>query len=393
MRNVRILQVSYRNLPLFQDGTFAFNFMAMDRVADKEQVFQIKDSIYTQKLESIIGINASGKTSSLKLLYLAMSVILRNTSLNDQSLLGRELLRDDTEMVVTFLCDDTCWQLHSIIGVDDSNDGIKNLYYKEEYLYSKPWKIIRSKREPLHFTDKELEQYPPKQRSKMSKETLSMIPQDTSISLSVTRESSTTISQMIVFTNINFPIMEGNPNPAILHAFDPTLDEFNTKSTDDGFSYTVRFKNDSKSKKISSPFSLENIISSGTIKGRNLIYLIQRTLMTGGYLIVDELENHMNKELIRMITDIFKDPAINPHGACLIFSTHYAEVLDFIDRKDSIYITRRKDDGIELANYSQLVNRNDVKKSEVILSNIIKGTAPLYENMRALEDYLCKTVK
>ena len=82
------------------------------------------------------------------------------------------------------------------------------------------------------------------------------------------------------------------------------------------------------------------------------------------------------------------------HGACLIFSTHYAEILDFMDRKDNIYITRRNqtDTSIELLNYASEVKRNDVKKSDVILSNYIEGTAPSYESIQALEDYLCSRI-
>ena len=63
-----------------------------------------------------------------------------------------------------------------------------------------------------------------------------------------------------------------------------------------------------------------------------------------------------------------------------------------MDRKDNIYVVRREltpDNNIEVLNYANEVKRNDVKKSEIILSNYIKGTAPLYENIQALEDYLC----
>lgn len=119
---------------------------------------------------------------------------------------------------------------------------------------------------------------------------------------------------------------------------------------------------------------------------------IKNVLLTGGYLIVDELENHLNKELVHMIMSIFKNERINKHGACLIFSTHYTEILDFMDRKDNIYITRRNQKGasIELLNYASEVKRNDVKKSDVILSNYIEGTAPSYESIQELEDYLCR---
>ena len=94
-----------------------------------------------------------------------------------------------------------------------------------------------------------------------------------------------------------------------------------------------------------------------------------------------------------MILDIFKSPRMNPKGACLIFTTHYVEILDLVDRKDDIYITRRSRDEqklLEIINYQDVVKRNDVKKSEVFLSNYIGGTAPSYENMIALEDALCQ---
>ena len=395
MKTIRILKVEYRNLPLYENGTFSFNFMASDRVTDKTQVFPIQRSIYTQKLEAIIGINASGKTSSLKLLFFAMSIVLNNATLNNKNLLGKELLRDGTEITITFICDNMCWQLRSIIGIKKDNADADRLYYKDEFLSGKSLQDIRSKDDPFRYDtcDSGKQKCQFMQRSTISKETLAMMLPDTSISLSITRDADTSLQQLILFTNVNISVARGATDPAILHAFDPMLDEFNAKDSDDGIVYTIRFRGDKKSRVVYSPFVLNNIISSGTIKGKDILFLIKNVLETGGYLIVDELENHMNKELIHMITDIFKNPKINPRGACLIFTTHYAEILDFMDRKDNIYIARRNQNGIELSNYSKLVRRNDLKKSEVILSNYIMGTAPLYENMQALEDYLCRMIK
>jgi len=67
--------------------------------------------------------------------------------------------------------------------------------------------------------------------------------------------------------------------------------------------------------------------------------------------------------------------------------------LDFVDRKDNIFITRKAPetpDRIEILNYADEVHRNDVKKSEVLLSNYIQGTAPRYADIQALEDSLCE---
>ena len=66
-----------------------------------------------------------------------------------------------------------------------------------------------------------------------------------------------------------------------------------------------------------------------------------------------------------------------------------------MDRKDNIYITRRQNANsfaIEVLNYATQVSRNDVKKSEVILANYVKGTAPSYENIQALKDSICKNM-
>ena len=196
---------------------------------------------------------------------------------------------------------------------------------------------------------------------------------------------------MIPTTNNNILVQLDSPAPEVLHVFDVNLDELTISNKDDNFTYTIKFKNDPQLLNITTPLRLGNVLSSGTIKGQNIMMLIEDVLQTGGYLIVDELENHMNKELVRMITDIFKNERINRYGACLIFSTHYAEILDFMDRKDNIYITRRNqtDASIELLNYASEVKRNDVKKSDVILSNYIEGTTPSYESIQALEDYLC----
>ena len=85
---------------------------------------------------------------------------------------------------------------------------------------------------------------------------------------------------------------------------------------------------------------LKNYLSSGTIKGLNILGYISVILSNGGYLIVDEIENHLNKRIISSLIELFLSD-INKQGATLIFSTHYVEILDSIERSDSIYITRK----------------------------------------------------
>lgn len=78
----------------------------------------------------------------------------------------------------------------------------------------------------------------------------------------------------------------------------------------------------------------------------------------------------------------------------MIFTTHYPELLDTFVRKDNIYITRKRSDGIlEAVKYSDEIERNELLKSNVILGNLIKGTVPKYASMKAAEQALAGTVK
>lgn len=54
----------------------------------------------------------------------------------------------------------------------------------------------------------------------------------------------------------------------------------------------------------------------------------------------------------------------------LIFSTHYSELLNDLDRGDEVYIAKRNDK-IELQRYSAANVRSDLKKAEVFDSDYL----------------------
>ena len=385
MDSIKILRIRHENIPLFHEGCFAFSFIAEDRVSDPTQVFQLRKNLYTQKLIALAGINASGKTSALKLISLAMSILLHRKSLNEVSY-GAELLQNGTVIILDFCYQGICYELRSTIG-KEKNMRDTELFFKEEILFKKSLASMKSKKELLHFDDIQ----PMMRRTELPSATLDFLKGDDSMVAGIVRNPSSISRSLIAATNINFWQLRESPADEVLHVFDASIDELSASEADGNVTYTVKFKNDPRRLNVPTVWRLGNLISSGTIKGQNIMAHIETVLQTGGYLIVDEFENHLNKELVRMMMGIFKNARINKNGACLIFSTHYTEILDFMDRKDNIYITRRNraDASIELLNYASEVKRNDVKKSEVILSNYIEGTAPSYERIQALEDYLC----
>ena len=71
----------------------------------------------------------------------------------------------------------------------------------------------------------------------------------------------------------------------------------------------------------------------------------------------------------------------------LVYSTHYSELLDHFDRNDSIYIVKNEE-GIFATKLSELLKRNDMKKSEVYDSDFLGGTVPSYESYIALKKVL-----
>ena len=143
---------------------------------------------------------------------------------------------------------------------------------------------------------------------------------------------------------------------------------------------------------LNNPIELNNYLSSGTVKGMITFTLAQEVLKDGGYLIVDEIENHFNKEIVSTLIRFFMDGKINKNGGMLIFSTHYPELLDEYDRNDSIFITRNRD-GITAENLSNILKRNDFKKSDAYQSGFLEGTTPTYEAYMQLKKSITASLK
>jgi hypothetical protein len=109
-------------------------------------------------------------------------------------------------------------------------------------------------------------------------------------------------------------------------------------------------------------------------------------------MIVDEIENHFNRELVASLLRLFMNKKTNPKGAVLIFSTHYSELLDELERNDSVFITR-SEEGMTVDNLNDLLKRNDMKRSEVYQSNFLGGTAPKYKSLRTLQNGIIRSME
>ena len=68
------------------------------------------------------------------------------------------------------------------------------------------------------------------------------------------------------------------------------------------------------------------------------------------------------------------------------------ELLDEYDRNDSIFITRNRN-GITVENLSNILKRNDLKKSDAYQSNFLEGTTPMYEAYIRLKKSVAAALK
>ena len=84
--------------------------------------------------------------------------------------------------------------------------------------------------------------------------------------------------------------------------------------------------------------------SQGTQKLFALAGPILDIIEKGYLLVIDELDRSLHPLLVRQIVETFHDPAINRHGAQLIFSTHDTSLLDpTLLRRDQIWFVEKDD--------------------------------------------------
>lgn len=387
---MRIVRVEINNVTLF-NKKFAVDFVNSDLVRknrdDNENIlpaYRVKSGIYTQVLMAFTGLNATGKTTALELLSAITQVILQGKSLNDASIqqvflkLIPVLKERKLEWKIFFIHDHTFYHLHSVISAEDIlNAAIENNGFK--FIFEELKGIALSKVSRKNFND--VSQF--KTYINRSQEKDNPYLQDDASIASSLKGVKGTVFPLGQNTNFNFPAWLGVPSEEALHVFDPNIQNLSIRRDKDGNSqYTLSFKNRDDFTYGGSPMGLVNLLSSGTIKGLTILPGIIRTLKLGGYVFIDEIENHFNKKIIEWFFSLFTDKRTNPKGACLIFSTHYPELLDSFMRKDNIYVTRRdKENYCECVKYSDYVRRNELTKSKVILENVIRGTAPRYRDL------------
>lgn len=381
---MKLLKLTVKGLPHFKN-ILDIDFVAQQRVEDddKERLCNVFSNIYVNEAISFVGINASGKTTILKAISFVMKM-LNNESINNiQSKTIMDDLDDKQQVIITsFFFDGTYInKLESSIEKEvNVLDGSEKLIIRDEKLWSKEISKIKTKKNMFDFADSDLKE------KRDSNEQYLMDDVSIIVAENKKKNMSIFICDMLEWTDHNILNVLGRFPKELLTFLDPSIEYLECSLKEKKVDIRLKFYGKEEIV-INSPRILENYLSSGTIKGLGVFMSATFSFIEGGYLIVDEIENHFNREIVATLIRFFMDKKVNKNGATLLFSTHYSELLDEFDRNDSIYIVRNKE-GIGAENLSNILKRNDIKKSEVYDSDYLGGTVPAYEAYMALKKVL-----
>lgn len=370
---MKLLRITAEGLPLFKEK-LDLSFYAQQRVAEEHKniLFSLFSNIYLNSANGFIGINASGKTSVLKVILLVLE-LLNNEPVNHIE--TRDILGDSKEVKLNTyffsrITNEVC-RLETIIAAKKSKSEGVSYSIAAETLWTKSADEVTTRKAMLDFDGRE----PAIIRSSREE----FLSEDVSIMIARNKKTKEQIRivNLLKFTNINvLPFSEDIPAEVITF-LDPTIESLHFDERDKKQIIHLKFK-EKEEIILNNPAELNNYLSSGTIKGMITFTLAQEVLQSGGYIVVDEVENHFNKEIVTTLMRFFMDSKLNKNGGTLIFSTHYPELLDEYDRNDSIFITRNRN-GITVENLSNILKRNDIKKSDAYQSGFLEGTTPTYE--------------
>ena len=370
---MKLLRITAEGLPLFK-RQLDICLYAQQRISEEQkgQLYPLFSNVYLNPANGFIGINASGKTSVLKVILLALG-ILNNDPINHIE--TRDILGDAKKVTLNIyfyseVQSEVC-RLETIIAPDKTKtEGIIYSIVSES-IWTKKSDEINTRKAMLSFDEKDPVMIRTGQEAFLSDDVSIMIARNKK-----TGESIRTVN-LLSFTNINvLPFSEEIPAEVITF-LDPTVEKLHFEEKDQKAVIRLKFRGKEEIV-LNNPIELNNYLSSGTIKGMIIFTLAQEVLQKGGYLVVDEIENHFNKEIVTTLMRFFMDGKLNKNGGTLIFSTHYPELLDEYDRNDSIFITRNRN-GITVENLSSVLKRNDIKKSDAYQSGFLEGTTPMYE--------------
>ncbi len=402
---MKILKLEATGLPINKQDKVLIDFTPSKKVSldVDEEVFELSNNIQVFNTIGFYGMNATGKTSVLKLIEFAHLLYYGKATIKE---LRAEIPALAGEMQINALIyeGEFIYNISTLIQEDEIID---------EAIVAIPVNEIKSKKKlheiALLIDCNEIEEVIGKKgvcqkndlvsfeefinhfdesNQKLTTMLKNEIFKKKSIANFVITDSENVennIKSTINRTNFNmctFPTLKCEPRVLnnIARLLDSNIEEIrflNQESSD----VKIKFYNQQP---INIKYKhMQDFLSAGTIRGLNLFQDAFSILLDGGTLIVDEIDMNLNLSIVEQLILLFKNKEVNTHNSLLIFSTHVPTLIDLLDRDDNIYILKKEHSHIVQKKLSEFNLRYDKVKSNSLISGDI-GTNPKYEYFSAM---------
>lgn len=401
---MHLLKFTIDGIGLYSGHCVDMDLYASDRVSSQSLTVHrfsgMGAGICSQTVVGIAGLNASGKTTTLRALNMVLDIARGNPLDADHLVYGPlvALMSGTVDVRIIFMDNDDWYLAESTIVKEKAKTGQGDgapyesgiaLNIVKERLWKHIGKPVLKKElasfETFKARCEEVLTRGVGGEHELAPEAKRYIPSNVSITSGLKGDGGHATPVLNYIDAFRIPFSTPAVPPDIVRTFDRSVERLDVDG--DGKVH-LKFVDDDH-ERIMGQFDAAQMLSAGTIRGSRIVNSTVEVLKEGGYFLVDEIENSLNKKLVETIMDLFASPVTNPKGATLVFTTHYPELLDHLDRKDSVYFaTRDKDREVHLIKYSDRVTRGELKKSEIFFSNLVKGTAPKAADVVAMRAYI-----
>lgn len=374
---------------LFDDNT-EFTIATSGQITSKtkKRVIQFNNTLTLNRTIGIVGLNATGKTTLMKIFEGLSDLYLLDLSI-DQTFLADVLRSDNNKIKVTSFLASTDNDSYKI-----ETEFIKKSSPKVE-IENDEWIINNEKVfEKKNYHGSKIKYFnfdgidPVKERVSLDEESKKILSNKDSIFRIITNSTSfSSVASTLSITDINIAKSFRDQTPKeLLEYLDSSIEYFKYVINDDNKvkGYELKFINSKTVYTFTDFTDSIKYLSSGTVKGITLFFKFFNALRFGSTLLVDEIEMHINRRIVQDFIGFFADDKVNINNATLVYSTHYIELTDNLFRNDEEYVLTR----LYKTNVHRLINekiRVEIKKSEIFQNNYIEGTAPSYKRYRNLK--------
>ncbi len=376
---LELLKIKVSGFKLLQDD-FSLDLMTRTRVYQEDKMKEIEEvdkGLYLFRTNAFVGGNSSGKSTVLSLI-LKTFIFLQT---GRWEYVPMEFKKDKIDLNVIFYLEGCLYDYKvSFSKIDPTKMTSENKYspIQEKNLLRMPYNKTRGIKN-LKLIEKEGESL--NYLFELSLGDTSAIKKITNNQVFVDDFSNNNISNFheTVLRNTFFTSLN-SCNKKLVSSIIGLLDDSIEYITYDNSDF-VRFKRFNEAEEVISNVTLMSILSSGTFRGIELYIRCINAIKNGKVIIVDEIEDSFQKNLVFNLLFLFNDSKINTKGAKLFFSTHYIEILDYLNRRDGIFITHKENGIINIKNlYSDYNVRTELLKSKQFDNNVF-STALNYKQL------------